>query len=755
MRLAVLAMRNLPAVRRPFLASLLLVIALTPAGWAQSPTSQPRVQASNMRYLGSFRLPSSDGSGASTGSLNYGGTALGLTGNGGLLLGGHDWYQRLCEVSIPTIGGTASIRQRCVDVAENRLSQIDSDTVKLGGTLVYNGRLIVSAFSYYDADGGATRSHFASGTTLATSGDVTGPVQVGTAGAGFVAAYMGVVPQEWRPLLGGPALTGSCCLSIISRTSSGPAISVFDPDKVGRVTPVPATQLLGYPLNHPVANASTANNLFTHADMMGGVAFPAGTRSVLFIGRHGTGQPCYGEADACNDPAQTYKGGHAYPYVHQVWAYDANDLLAVKNGTKKSWELRPYATWRLTEMNNSGSATIAGATYDPSTRRLYVTERYGEAPRVHVYEITAGTSQPPAPPIEVCGDGIDNDLDGQIDEGCTVSGPGPPPTPEVCGDGIDNDRDGQIDEGCAPPAALEICGDGVDNDGDREIDEGCPGAPQRLVGDVRGSQITLSWLAPISGTVPTQYSVEAGLAPGQAAYAFSTGTQTGTRVQNVGVGKYYIRVHSLNSAGRSVASNELVLSVGCSGAPNPLTNLLTKVRGALVTLTWTDPDGCTDTAYRVTLAGSPGGANVAEVSTGLNTVSGVAGPGTYYARATTISSRGVSAPSEEVKIVVTGGTCTPPQFATRLQFQVTGSRVQFAWNPANVAEALAADSVAPLFYVLEAGTAPGATNVLRASLGRTTFVSGFAPPGTYYVRMRPTDICGLGRPSNEVMVQVP
>ncbi len=59
---------------------------------------------------------------------------------------------------------------------------------------------------------------------------------------------------------------------------------------------------------------------------------------------------------------------------------------------------------------------------------------------------------------EICGDGVDNDHDGQVDEDCV----------EVCGDGVDNDGDGQVDEGCA-----EICGDGVDNDGDGVVDEGC------------------------------------------------------------------------------------------------------------------------------------------------------------------------------------------------------------------------------------------------------------------------------------------
>jgi hypothetical protein len=84
-----------------------------------------------------------------------------------------------------------------------------------------------------------------------------------------------------------------------------------------------------------------------------------------------------------------------------------------------------------------------------------------------------GTTTPPPPP-EVCGDKIDNDGDGQIDEGCPVT----PPPAEVCGDKIDNDGDGQIDEGCpvSPPPA-EVCGDKIDNDGDGQVDEGCVVTP--------------------------------------------------------------------------------------------------------------------------------------------------------------------------------------------------------------------------------------------------------------------------------------
>ncbi len=50
---------------------------------------------------------------------------------------------------------------------------------------------------------------------------------------------------------------------------------------------------------------------------------------------------------------------------------------------------------------------------------------------------------------------------------------------EICGDKIDNDGDGEIDEGCPPPP-VEICGNGLDDDLDGEIDEGCNTAPDCL-----------------------------------------------------------------------------------------------------------------------------------------------------------------------------------------------------------------------------------------------------------------------------------
>jgi hypothetical protein len=371
-----------------------------------------RLQLSNLVYQGAFRLPSGQFGGS---SFSYGGTALAYNpANNSLFMVGHDWNQMVAEVRIPQIINssqisnlaTATVLQSFADATEGKKSTVDNDTIKIGGLMVYSGQLYGTAYAYYDADASQVRSHFISSLNLATQGDARGMYQVGTMGAGFVSGYMTAIPAEWQASLGGPALTGQCCLSIISRTSSGPGVFAFNPSDLGVKNPVPATPLVYYPLNHPLAAGDTQNPYFNLSTEVTGVVFPAGARSVLFIGRHGTGPYCYGTGGSsggdCYDPSDSSKGTHAYPYVHQIWAYDVQDLVAVKNGQKQGWDVRPYGVWTLNLPFATSSKRLKGATYDPQTRRLFISQYNadGDKPVIHVFTINSVVADviPPSPP---------------------------------------------------------------------------------------------------------------------------------------------------------------------------------------------------------------------------------------------------------------------------------------------------------------------------------------------------------------------
>ena len=242
------------------IAGLLGCIKVAPT----QPTTSPLIQQADLVYVGAFLLPprTSDAT-----SCSYGGTALAYNpAHNSLFLVGHDSYQRTAEVSIPALVQSttlaslhrATFLQPFVEVAEGQLPLInppDPNAKKIGGHLVYNGQLYVSGYSYYDGSATQAVSHFVRPLSLTTTGQVGGPYQVGTLGAGFVSGYMTLIPQEWQSAFGGPALTGNCCLSVITRTSYGPAAFVFDPAAVGDIVPVPASPLVYYPSSHPTIGA--------------------------------------------------------------------------------------------------------------------------------------------------------------------------------------------------------------------------------------------------------------------------------------------------------------------------------------------------------------------------------------------------------------------------------------------------------------------------------------------------------------------
>jgi hypothetical protein len=181
--------------------------------------------------------------------------------------------------------------------------------------------------------------------------------------------------------------------------------------------------------------------------------------------------------------------------------------------------------------------------------------------------------------------------------------------------------------------------------------------------------------------------------------------------------------------------------------------------GSTVTLSWTG----TGTTFLIEASSSPGGpANLASFNTGsASTLLAVPNvpAGTYYVRIRSVDASGASAPSNEVQVVVAnapapspGGACPSAPVAFVVASQVGGA-VTFAWQPPS--------SGAPTSYVVQAGSAPGASNLVTLDTGSTTpsFTPPTVPPGSYYLRVYArSSSCAapafLSPPSNEILLTV-
>ncbi len=382
--------------------------------------ADPLILSSDLVYQGAFRVPQ----GAQDFSYANDGIAYYATNNSLFVkCKGANFndtsQQKVTEINIPTLVNssnisslnTATLKQACADITENHLNpQNITNGMVIGGLMAYNNKLIGSTWAYYDGAGQQTLSHFYHSLNVSQTGTYKGhyALNVSPAFAGYVGGYMTTVPSQWQSLVGGPALTGSCCHAIIGKQSTGPSVWVFDPDLMGVQNPVPATPLVYYNLDHPTLGTwgypLPANPVYNIMTKITGIVWPTGTRTILLFGSTGLGSQCYGGttqlgSGSCNDPDYPQdKGVHAYPYAYYVWAYDANDFVSVKNGVKKPWEIVPYSHWQLTLPFDAAKAELNGAAYDPATKRIYVSQYCADnspvycLPVIHAFQLTTGTT---------------------------------------------------------------------------------------------------------------------------------------------------------------------------------------------------------------------------------------------------------------------------------------------------------------------------------------------------------------------------
>jgi hypothetical protein len=183
------------------------------------------------------------------------------------------------------------------------------------------------------------------------------------------------------------------------------------------------------------------------------------------------------------------------------------------------------------------------------------------------------------------------------------------------------------------------------------------------------------------------------------------------------------------------------------GAPSGLSAI---VNGSTVTLNWSAPSsGGAITTYVVEAGSARGLSDLATVPTN-STVTSVAFSGIpfglYYVRVRGQNSTGPGAPSNEILLVVG----SPPGAPLGLSATVTVPQiVTLTWSAPPTGDPVSN-------YVLEAGSAPGLTDLAYAPMpnAQTSAVFGGVPTGTYYVRVRAQNIAGMSAPSNELQVSV-
>ncbi len=417
-------------IKRVTMAAVLLIALQAPL-WA----ADKLLQQSDFTYLGAFRVPNASLGSSLYSGFTYGGSVIAYNpANSSLFIVGCTQDQMVAEISIPEPTNTANINsmktatalQNLADITEGNLTHINAggapatdNKVLVGGLLVYGNKLIGTAYNYYDGAWAAVLTHFTSGLTLSTTGDFRGMYQVGSAPtvvqAGFIAGYMTKIPSEYQAALGGPALTGQAALSVSGRSSWGPSAFSFDPSRLGIDNPVAVYPMVYYPLDHQTlavwSHETPANPYMALGDQITGIAFPSGTRTILFSGQHGLGDSCYGVGgatdpgghsgvDYCYDPVNDSKGSHAYPYKNYIWAYDVNDFIAVKNGSKNPWDIRPYTVFPLSlpTTQNNFSLSNGAAAYDDVNKKLYIVQVGGDVvdydvlPLIHVFKVNTGSS---------------------------------------------------------------------------------------------------------------------------------------------------------------------------------------------------------------------------------------------------------------------------------------------------------------------------------------------------------------------------
>jgi glucose/arabinose dehydrogenase len=194
-----------------------------------------------------------------------------------------------------------------------------------------------------------------------------------------------------------------------------------------------------------------------------------------------------------------------------------------------------------------------------------------------------------------------------------------------------------------------------------------------------------------------------------------------------------------------------IVSEQSPSAPDPPLNLQAVITAQNALVTWTPPKSGAIPQQYFLEAGSVPGANDYGGYYMPGNQPGLFAPGaptgTYYLRVRSVTSGGISPPSNEVTAVVKGNCTAPPPAPTDVRATVAGGQVTVQWG-------LPSTSDGPTGFSVEVGSGPGLSNLLIVPIDNYTqrSLTGGGPSATYYIRMKSHNGCGSSGASNEIVL---
>jgi 5-hydroxyisourate hydrolase-like protein (transthyretin family) len=185
-------------------------------------------------------------------------------------------------------------------------------------------------------------------------------------------------------------------------------------------------------------------------------------------------------------------------------------------------------------------------------------------------------------------------------------------------------------------------------------------------------------------------------------------------------------------------------------APGAPTNLRIVTSGSIAQFSWSAPsltNAAAPTSYLLEAGGSPGTTFITLPVPGTGTSFSVSNvpPGTFYLRIRGVNGTVQGPASNEVRLAVGAGGLGLPDAPTNLAASVNGSLLTMTWNAPQ-------GGGPPSGYIVEAGTASGASNIASLAVTTARFTYTPVPSGFFFLRVRARNAAGVSVPSAEVMI---